>query len=228
MNALSALLGAIVGLMLGISILDTRADDWYGIVGIGKTRFPTYYGAGQGQQVDQGFGFTAAEISPAWSLGLGQRVNSHLAVEVIYADLGPYNSVGRYTSDESYNAQCSGDCEPTATGWHHGKTRVIELSALIERAHLFGRVGFGYHQSQFAVHMTMDPGNTTGRALGTFERDGRTGPFGDNGFHTVLGAGVRFAPFRLEYQWRPLIAAGGSAYHDASTWLLSFEIPHTP
>lgn len=215
----------LVGLLLSL-VMNGALADWYGIVGVGKTRFPTYYGAGQWQQVDQGFAFVTEEMSNSWTLGAGRRINNWLSVELAYTDLGQYNSAGRYTSDASYAARCTNDCAPTATGWHHGTSKAFEVSAMVEYWHLFGRIGAGYHQSEFVAHISKNPADPIGRDLVSYTTDGPLS-FGDRGYHAVIGAGVRVAQFRFEYQMRPLIADGASAYHDAGTWLLSFEIPVT-
>ena len=167
-------------ILAGLLFLPTLVlADWYGIIGAGQTRFPTYFGSGQWQQVDQGFGFAVEETSPSWSIGLGRRLGETAAVELSYSDLGRYNSFARYTSDASYSAQCSESCDPTHTGWHHGKTKVLEVSLVKEWKHLFGRAGLGYHDTRFTVDMTTEPENTQGRGIAHYEEDTRIGSFSD-------------------------------------------------
>jgi hypothetical protein len=212
-----------LGLALGLIMQAPCKAETYAIIGAGQTRLATYYGYGQWQQVEGGFGFTSDELSNTWSLGIGERFSEHFAIEASYSSLGKYNSFARYTSDADFASGCTEDCAPTVTGWQHGNSKVLEISALLEYWHLFGRVGFGGHESTFVVDIETDSGNTQGRDITRLTRD--FGRWTDTGLHGVLGAGIRYAPWRLEYQYRPNICDGGCGYRDAGTWLLSVEIP---
>ncbi len=189
----------------------------YVVVGVGQAKLEQLDVDGHWHQ--QRFAHQIDQNSSTWRLGGGYQINSWLAVEGDYRDLGEFNSLIRYVEDHEYQNGCT-DCDMQAA-WLSGDSRGVALSAVVApdwKVAPMLRAGVMWHWSQFTAHKVYKDG------IVSFSREGSAStapPFNDSGHNWLLGLGVRAGKFDAEVTWFPNIASGGSAYHDIYAFTLS-------
>lgn len=188
--------------------------------GVGKADLRHYEQNGYWYQ--EGYDYKFDEKANAWKIGVGWQINRRWAVEADYRDLGEYNGIARFVSDENYNVDaktCRDPCEPTLTGWQNGTANGIGLSAIYAlpgKITPFIRGGMFVHNVKFSSYTT----------LVETPLDRRLYEVRDENFERIsarpfAGIGVRYKDFDIEYTFYPDVGTVLTAYRNVSTVMVS-------